>query len=281
VIGRRLAGRLLVAVGILGVVAGLGGIVLGQLLISSTDEALTQTLTLTGDTLVALQDAIVVAEETVALVEGGLAQAEATTGDLAGTVEDGADLLRSTADLTEDRLAASIGAFEQSLPGLIEAASVIDTTLGALSSLPFGPSYNPDEPFDDSLRELQRSLVGVPADLRAQAALIRETGDSLEDVGEGTTQIAGDLGAIRQGLGEALVVLSDSTATATSASALIGETQDGLRTQLGIARVLVILLGLTTAAGQLVPLALGWSLLQPPGVRPILRDEGVIVPDGR
>jgi hypothetical protein len=270
-ISRLLAGRILIAVGILGAISGLGGIVLGQLLISSADEALTQSLLLTAETLDALQDAIVVAEETVVLVEGGLARAEQTTGDLAGTVGDGAVLLRSTADLTEDQLAESLEAFESSLPGLIQAASVIDTTLGALSALPFGPAYSPDEPFDDSLRELQRSLAGVPDDLREQGALIRQTGDSLDEVGAGTTAIAADLGAIRAGLDDALDVLADSTATATSASTLIGETREGLRTQLRLARVLVVLLGLTTAAGQLVPLALGWMLLRPPGAVPLLR----------
>jgi hypothetical protein len=271
VISRALAGRVLVAIGILGVLAGLGGIILGQLLITSADQALTRSLVLTGETLTALQDAIVVAEETVALVEDGLVQAEATTAEVAVTVDDGATLLRSTADLTEDRIADSLAAFEASLPGLIDVAAVMDRTLTALAALPFGPDYNPQEPFDESLRELQRSLQGVPSDLRDQADLIRQTGDSLEAVGEGTTAIAADLGEIREGLDGALRVLRDSTATATSASALVGETEAGLRVQLGLARALVALLGLTTAAGQIVPLALGWMLLRPPGAVPLLR----------
>jgi hypothetical protein len=272
VISRTLAGRVLIAVGVLGVVAGLGGIVLGQLLVSSADRALTGSLTLTADTLVALEDAIAVTEQTIVLVDTGLARAETTTGDLAGTVGEGAALLRTTADLTEDRLAGSIGAFSDSLPGLIQVAGTIDTTLGALSTLPFGPTYSPDEPLDDSLRELQRSLAGVPEDLALQARLLRETGDSLEDVGEGTADIAGDLGAIRTGLGDALAVLRGSTTTAGDASALIGDTRAGLRTQLGLARLLIVLLGLTTAAGQLVPLALGLSLLRGPDA-PLLREH--------
>jgi hypothetical protein len=259
-------------VGVLGVLTGLGGIVVGQLLISSADRALSQSLVLTGETLDALQDTIVVTEQTVALVEDGLGQAETTTADLAGTVGDGATLLRSTADLTENQIAESLGAFEASLPGLIDAAAVIDTTLSALAGLPFGPTYDPDQPFDESLRELQASLDGVPEDLREQAVLLRQTGDSLDEVGVGTTAIARDLGAIRTGLGEALVVLRGSTATAVSARAVIADTQEGLATQLTLARVLVVLLGLTTAAGQIVPLALGWTLLRPVGVRTLLRD---------
>lgn len=272
-ISRLLAGRVLIAVGVLGIIAGLGGIVLGQLLITSADDALSRTLALSGETLDALQDALVVAEETVALVEGGLGRAEVTTGNLAGTLEDGSALLRSTADLTEGRLAESLAAFERSLPGLIDVAAVIDRTLSALSGLPFGPAYTPAEPFDESLRELQRSLAGVPADLRDQAELIRRTGDSLEEVGAGTTAIAGDLGAIREGLDDALTVLRDSTGTARDASVLVGDTQANLRVQLGLARALVVLLGLTTALAQLVPLALGWTFVRPVDAKPLLRQD--------
>ncbi len=277
-IDRQFAARILIAVGILGVLSGLGGIVIGQLLVTSTDDALGSSLVLTGETVDALQDAILVAEQTVALVEGGLAQAETTTGDLAGTVSDGATLLRSTADITEGQLADSLGAFEDSLPGLIDAAAVIDVTLSALSGLPFGPTYSPEEPFDESLRELQASLDGVPEDLRAQGALIRATGDSLDEVGAGTTAIADDLGEIREGLAEALVVLQRSTETATDARSLVADTQASIGGQLLLARVLVVLLGLTVAAGQIVPLAIGWTLLRPAGERVLLRQTGVSAP---
>ncbi len=271
-ISRVLAGRVLIAIGVLGVLGGIAGIVLGQLLLTSADQALSRSLVLTGETLDALQDAIVVAERTVNLVEEGLAQAETTTEDLAGTVADGADLLRSTADLTEDRLAGSLEAFESSLPGLIQVAGVIDTTLGALSSIPFGPTYDPDQPFDESLRELQESLAGVPDDLRAQAQLLRESGDNLDEVGEGTSAIAEDVGEIRSGLSDALDVLAESTTTAESAAELVGDTQLDLQVQMGFARALVILLGLATVLAQLVPLALGWTLLRP-DARPLLRDD--------
>lgn len=280
-ISRLVAGRLLTALGILGVLGSLAGIVLGQLLLTSADEALSRSLVLTGESLEALEDAVVVAEGTVQLVEEGLGQAETTTAQIAGTVNDGATLLGSTADLTEERLADSLLALEQSLPGLIDVTGVIDTTLTALAALPFGPSYNPDEPFDDSLRELQASLDGVPEDLRRQARLLRATGTNLTEVGAGTEAIAEDLGEIRIGLGDALEVLQDSTTTATSAREAVADTREGLGRQLLQARVLVVLLGLTVAAGQIVPLALGWSLLRPPGARPLLREEAGELSDAR
>jgi hypothetical protein len=271
-IDRLLAGRILVTVGLLGVMAGLSGIVLGQLLISSAGDALRDSLVLTSETVDALHDAILVAEETVGLVEGGLVQAEGTVGELAGTVTDGAVLLRSTADLTEGQLAESLAAFEASLPGLIDVAEVIDGSLSALAALPFGPSYDPEEPFDDSLRDLQESLAGVPEDLRAQAILIRATAANLDQVGADTTEISEDIGAIREGMGEAVVVLRRSTDTAVDARTLVADTEESIGAQLLMGRLLVILLGLTAAAAQVVPLALGWVLLRPAGERVLLRD---------
>jgi methyl-accepting chemotaxis protein len=273
VIRRRSAGRLLIAIGVLGMLAGLGGIVLGQLLVSSVDDALSRSLVLTGESVDALEEALRVSEETVQLVEGGLLSAEATTHGLTTTIGDGATLLRTTADLTEQRLAGSLAAFEQSLPGLIDVASVIDRTLRTLAGLPFGPSYNPPEPFDVSLRELQASLVGVPEDLERQAVLLRQTGDSLDQVGDGAGEIAEDLREIREGLGEALEVLRGSTVAAESARTLVADTQADLDTRLTLARVLIVLFGIATIAGQLVPLGLGWILLHPVGERPLLRED--------
>jgi hypothetical protein len=270
---RLAAGRLLVALGVVGLLSSLGGIMIGRALVNEADLALQRSLVLTAETLEALQASIAVAEDTVVLVEGGLEQAEVTTQALVGTVEEGADVLHGTADLTEDRIAGSLDAVEEALPSLIQVAAVIDRTLSALSSVPFGPSYDPDEPFDESIREVQRSLAGVPEDLRAQAVLIRAAGDNLSEVAQGTAAIADDLEAIRTGMIGAVDVLGAYTVTATDAADLIADTREGLGRQVRLARWLITLLGLTIAAGQVIPLAIGWSLLRPPGVRPLLSDD--------
>jgi hypothetical protein len=271
-VSRTTAGWVLVAIALLGLVASLGGILVGRALLTEAELALERSLTLTSDTLEGLQASITVAEDTVALVEGGLAQAETTTRTLVGTVQEGAVILEGTADLTEGRLADSLESVEESMPSLVQVAGVVDTTLRALSAIPFGPDYSPSEPFDESVREIQRGLVGVPDDLRAQAALIREAAGNLDELGEGTALIAEDLLAIREGMAGAVEVLGSYTATATEAEAMIADTRTGLGSQMGWARVLVTVLGLSVAAGQVVPLGLGYLLLQPPGGRPLLRE---------
>jgi hypothetical protein len=272
---RLAAGRLLVGLGIIGLLASLGGILIGRSLLAEADLAMQRSLALTGESLEALEASIQVAEETVVLIEGGLEQAEVTTRALVGTVEEGSVLLEATAELTEDRVAGGLEAVDDALPSLIQVAAVIDRTLSALSSVPFGPSYNPDEPFDQSIREIQRSIAGVPEDLREQAVLIRAAGENLGEVAIGTEAIADDLSAIRTGMAGAVDVLGDYTVTAAGASELIADTRDGLGDQVRLARWLITLLGLVIAAGQIIPLALGWSLLRPAGERPLLREDVV------
>jgi hypothetical protein len=270
---RLAAGRLLIALGVVGLLSSIATIVVGRSLVGEADLALQRSLALTAETLDALQASIAVAEDTVVLVESGLEQAEVTTQALVGTVEEGAEVLQGTADLTEDRIAGSLEAVDDALPSLIQVAAVIDRTLSALSSVPFGPAYSPDEPFDESIREIQRSLAGIPEDLRDQAVLIRAAGDNLSEVAVGTDAIADDLRAIRTGMVGAVDILGSYTDTATGATELIADTREGLASQVRLVRWLITLLGLTIAAGMMVPLAIGWSLLRPAGVRPLLRDD--------
>jgi hypothetical protein len=63
-------------------------------------------------------------------------------------------------------VASSLEAVETALPGLIEAASVIDGTLQTLSV--FGVGYDPAVPFDDAFADLEACFDGLPARVRLQ-----------------------------------------------------------------------------------------------------------------
>jgi hypothetical protein len=278
VLSRVTAGRILLAIGIVGIVTSIAAVLVGRALIGELDRALDRSLVLTGDAVAALRASIEVAEQTAALVDDGLVSATETTRELGTTLDEGAELLDSTATLTEERLAGSIEAVEEGLPALIQVAAVIDRTLTTLAALPFGPAYDPGQRFDDSLRQIQASLDGVPDDLREQAELIRGAGANLAEVGAGTEAVADDLQRIQQGLTGSIELLRGYAATATSASELIGDTQRNLGLQVRLARLLVTLLGVVFAAGQIVPLGLGWTLLQPPGGRLLLRETAVMPP---
>jgi hypothetical protein len=268
----RRAGRALVAVGVFGVLASVVGVVVGWRLVTELDTAVGRSLTLTSEALVALESSVEVAEGALVLIDTGLASTETTTRDVSAALEEGEELFDATATLTEDQIATSLEAVEGTLPSLIEVAGVIDRTLSALSALPLGPAYDPQVPFDESLRGLQSELDGLPEDLRAQADLIRGAGGSLATVRDGTGDIADSLAELQTALSASAELLGEYTATAGQARELVTESEASLEAQLRLARALICTLGLVLASGQLVPLGAGWLLLHPERARKLLEE---------
>jgi hypothetical protein len=262
-IGRRTASTVLLVIGGVGVVVGLLAIVVGLRFLGHLDRALEDSVGVAAQAVEALGSTVEVAGESLTRITVILDGTATTTRDLSAAIADTETVLRATADLSEEQIAGSLEAVDDALPALIQVAAVIDRTLSGLSVLPFGPDYDPDEPFDDSLRAIQREFDGLPDALRAQAALIRDGSRDLRSVRVGTGVIADDLDALRTTLADAADLVEQFAATAVSAREFVVEDQDGIRQQLGWARVLVVVLGLTVAAGQVLPLGVGWLLRRP------------------
>ncbi|MDX1620843.1 MAG: hypothetical protein R3320_07630, partial [Nitriliruptorales bacterium] len=255
---RKAVGRVLLGIGVAGVVLAIVGTIVGWRLLAQLDGALESTLGATEVALDALDSSVALADVTVSRIEGTLESTGSSTADLGVAIEDAAVSLDGIAALSENEVADSLAAVERSLPALIDVASVIDTTLGALSRVPFGPEYDPDEPFDDSLREIQREMDGLPEGLREQASLIRDGRDSLRELGTGVEDLAEDLETMAGVLSAADALLDDYAAAADQARGAVDESVGTLDTQLTVARWLVVGLGLVLAVGQLVPVGAGW-----------------------
>lgn len=271
---RTVAGRIMVGVGVVGVVVSIAGTLVGLRLLTALDTVLAGSVGLAAPVVEALGSSGDLAEDTAVVLERSLQQTASTTRELAAAFTHAETVLDATADLTEDRIAGALEAVERTLPALVEAGGVIDRTLSALNAVPFGPDYRPPEPFDVSLRALQQEMEGLPAALRDQAALVREGRDSLGTVREGTLAIADDLEALRATIEPALDVLRDYSSTATQARELAGGSDSTLGQQLAMARVLVLVLGATLLAGQVVPLGIGWLLLNRQAAAAFFADGG-------
>jgi hypothetical protein len=256
----EIVGRLLLGVGVLGVVVSLLGGIVGARLVGTVDRGVGQSLALTGDALEALDASLVVAEDSVAIVSEGLGEVEGTARELEATLDQGGTLLSEGAELAGNDLADSLEAVEASMPALVRVAATIDGTLRAVDRLPFTQPYEPEQPFDQSVRDLQAGLEGVPESLREQAALLAGAGESLESLGGGVVAIADTVQASRVELEEALRLLDRYSRTATEARTVLAATQEDLARQTALARVLVWALAGTIALGQLAPLFLGREL---------------------
>ncbi|WP_370324896.1 hypothetical protein [Euzebya sp.] len=250
---RRLAIVLRTVAG-LGLAAAVLGLIAGWLLLGRTGDALAASLELTDETLTALDASAGVAEETVAALAVSLRTLEATSTDLDTAFDDGELLMRELADLVRDDVASSVGAVEDSLPGLITVAGTIDSTLQALSSLPIGPDYDPAQSFADSLRTLQGSVDGLDSQLVDQADVIEQTAGSLADVGAGVGDLAGEIASFDAALTDTAELLGTYDATIAEGRDLVAQATDDLGSQLVVTRMALVLLAVAFAAMQVVPL---------------------------
>ena len=163
---QRTAARLrsLVAIGI----AVLGGAtLLGSLLLMVFFARAEESLDVAAESLETV-------EETIDLTEGVLASSRAGLSSLSLTAEQAADGTSSALDAVDEasevlgeELPASVEAIREAMPGLIDAASVIDSTLGGLAL--FGVPYDPDTPLDEAFQLLDRRLAPLPSRLRSSA----------------------------------------------------------------------------------------------------------------
>lgn len=258
----RRFGRVMRAIGLVGVVAGITAIVAGLWMLRDLDALLGRSLVLTSQSLGTVDASLVVATDSVGVINDGLARAERTSRGLEGSLDDGADLLAETGRLLRSDVASSLESVQGTMPTLIEVGGTIDATLRAVDDLPVGLTYSPDEPFDETLRALQEDLDGLPEALRTQADTVDEAGDNLREVGAQGKEIAGSISEVRTSLEEAGEVLGRYRSTAGEARTLLEDTTIDLNRRLLVLRVLVVVLGVVYCAGQALPLYLGHRLAE-------------------
>ncbi|MBW3605772.1 MAG: hypothetical protein KY460_12870 [Actinobacteria bacterium] len=270
----RRFGRIMRAVGIVGVLAGIAAIAAGLWLVQDLDVLLGRSLRLTTESLTAVDSSLTVAVDTVEVVGSGLANAEQTSRGLDATLVDGADLLDETGRMLRGDVASSLESVERTMPALIQVGGTMDSTLRALAQLPVGVEYDPEEPFDETLRALQNDLDGLPEDLRTQADTVDDAGDNLRLVGRQGADIATSIADVRTSLTEASDVLGDYRATAGEARDLMAQTSDDLDRRLLVVRILIVVLGVVFCAGQALPLYLGHRLAEARATVAQVDDDG-------
>lgn len=238
----------------LGLLAALVGGVVGWVLLGQVGVALEDSLDLTRETLVALDASAGVASESLEALGASLGALERTAGSLDTAFDDGEALLTELSTVVREDVADALAAVDDTLPGLIRVAGTIDGTLATLSSLPFGPSYDPEQSFADALRGLETSLDGLPTRLREQADLIDTSAANLGEVGRGVSALAAELSAFDEALVQSAALLSTYDETIAEGTLLVQEASASVGSQLRWGRAAVVLLALAFAAGQLVPL---------------------------
>lgn len=260
---RELVGRLLLVVAGIGAAGTVTATVVAVGFLTQLDRTLEASFGVTSEAVDALAGTVDLAVDTLRTVERSLDRTARTTRDVGGALDDAGEVLGATADLTEGQLASSLQEVEDALPALIQVAAVIDRTLSALDAVPFGPDYDPVEPFDDSLRAVRTEIADLPETLREQADLIRRSRRSMRAVGDGTDQIANDIEGLSRSLSAAGELLAGYAETAVGARDVVAEGRAGLGARLDLGKGLAVVLGLSFTLAQVVPAGAGWFLRDP------------------
>lgn len=252
---RRRLGTLLTIVGGVGIAGALVVGIVGWVLAGLGVKTVTETIEPIDAIVTNVAEMVAASQVMVARTVEAVESIETTTRSAARTLESVAAVVAETGDLVETDLADGLENAVDSLPALIDTASVVDNTMRALSII--GVDYDPEVPLDESLGALEDSLQPIPDQLRAQAA-------SLDDVETGLGQISTDAGSLAAVLLEARIemmeaeqLLVDAAESVDLAAANLAAISEDIPTYETLARVVVIAAAIALLAAASAPLVIG------------------------
>lgn len=271
---RRFLGVLILIIGIGGIGIAFFGARLGHQLVERVATNFDQTLKLTSDSLDMVSESLVLAKSSLTDVNAVVTTAGTTADNLAETVSDTRPLLDQISTVASDQVPDSLETVQDAFPSLEQAAGVIDRTLVTLNSFrideqifglniqyDLGVDYDPEIPFDQSVRDLGEGLEGIPESLRALDAYIDVTSSNLETVSQDIRTLADDLETVNGRINEFDPIFDDYLVMITD----INDSTRQMRAQI-LSEVESINNGITLAMAwlaltQIAPLYLGWELV--------------------
>jgi methyl-accepting chemotaxis protein len=270
---RRTAGMAMVAIAAFGVVVALVGTVVAWQFVGQLSRSTERSLTLAADALATMDATLDLADELITSLDDGLDGVASSLLSLTEVVDDTTSVAGSTARLAES-LAPGLEGVDRALGSLTSIASAADTTLRELSRLPFGPNYDPGAPIDDEIRAVRDDLRPVVTTLRETAAELEVLAESSDEFTLELVALAANVVELRNAVAGSSALIDDYRATVSDSARLAEETRTDLDRDLSRSRFLVVLLGLSFAAGQLVPAWLGRELLIADAQHPVAANPG-------
>ena len=271
---RRFLGLLMLLIAIGGIILAVFGARLGHRLVDRVAANFDQTLQLTSQSLDTVSETLTLAKTSITDVNAVMETAETTADNLAQTVNDTRPLLSQISSVASEQVPDSLETIEEAFPSLEQVAGVIDSTLVTLNNFrideeilgfplqyDLGVDYEPEVPFDQSVRELGEGLEGLPESLRTLQVYINVTNENLQTVSLDIRNLADDLNTVNGRINELDPILDEYirliTATNDNTRQLRAQINDDVQSiKNGITLVMVWL-----AITQIAPLYLGWELV--------------------
>ena len=250
----------MIGVGAAGAILAVVGTITAWMFVGELHTATDESLAITSRTLDAVDDTIDLADEVLTSTIEAVDALAGTLGAVSGAFDSGTTAIDEVAALA-DTLGPSLEEAASATRSLANLGDTIDGVLTALSSLPIGPTYDPDTGLGDTFGQLAEAIEPIPDQLAATAASLTEFTESagdlegeLEDLTASVTAVSRDLTGTDVLVGQYRNSVDDVRELATAA-------QNDLADDVAWMRLLIVLGGLTLLVGQIVPLWIGrWVL---------------------
>ena len=262
-IDRRVLGKTIMVAACVACVASLVGVVVAWRLVGNLSHTTQASLVIVGDTLVTVDDTLALADTIIDDVDEGIETVGRSLSTISTTVDDGGATLDVFADVTSN-LAPSLDRVDSGLGGLQSAVDVVDDFLRRLSETPFGPDYNAENGLASSVQAVRDDLRPIAEDLQDASGTLSGLAASSDDVIARLDELGQDLEGIDESLDESRELIERYRLSTAEAAALATSTREDLDRDVWLSRLLIVVLGVSVAVGQIAPFHIGRELARSP-----------------
>jgi ABC-type transporter Mla subunit MlaD len=266
------APTILRSIAVAGVLVAIIGTVVIWTFLGDLEDTTDRSLLIGEQATVTLNETLDVAEQVLDAVDDGLSTVQATLGTLDDVLQSTAGLADATGSLSA-ALPSTFENIDAALATVEQLAETVDSTLAALSSLPFGPDYNPDVPFPAAIGNLRTALDPISEQLATISAELQNFAAGSGDLNAEIDSLTADVERTREALSGTDALLTQYRQTTTEAGALAAETRDNLSASVTRMRIALIGLALLLALSQFVP----WTMAALIDERHAPRERDVVV----
>jgi hypothetical protein len=243
------------SIAVAGVLVAIIGTIVIWVFLGDLEETTDRSLLIGEQAAVALEESIDVAESVLDAVDDGLLTVQSTLTTLDDVLQSTAGVAQATGSLSAT-LPASFENIDTALATVERLGETVDSALSALSSLPFGPDYDPSVPFPDAVAELRGALAPIGEDLATISTELQDFADGSGELTADIESLSTDLARTRTALSGTDALLDQYRTAASEAGQLARETRDQLSGSMTRMRIVLVALALLLTVSQFVP----WTL---------------------
>jgi ABC-type transporter Mla subunit MlaD len=251
----RRAPTILRSIAVAGVLVAIIGTIVIWVFLSDLEETTDRSLLIGEQAAVTLEDTIDVAGQVLDAVDEGLLTVQSSLSTLDDVLQSTAGLADATGSLSAT-LPTSFDNIDAALATVQNLGETVDSTLSALSSLPFGPDYNPSVPFPEAVGDLRQALDPISAQLTTISGELQNFASGSDDLTAQIDALTADVERTRDALSGTDDLLAQYRQATIEAGQLAADTRDQLSGSMTRMRITLVALALLLALSEFVP----WTL---------------------